>query len=74
MMGLVNKTDKLDAHGLNTLQRSWYVADSLDYTGPIARPAGVDPRAHGVGRTADAVEETDQLDTRQVRTARRGLQ
>jgi hypothetical protein len=52
MMGLINKTGKLDAHGLNRLQRSGTLPDGMDPNRAVARSAGTTPRVHALSLSA----------------------
>jgi hypothetical protein len=67
MMGLTNKTDKLDAQGLNRLQRNGTLPTVWIPPGAAARSAGVDAHAAGAGGTTDAVEEPAHGHAGQVR-------
>jgi len=57
MMAMVNKTDKLDARGLNRLQHTGTLPHSLDPFPRAARPARAASHAHGVQPSAHAAEK-----------------
>jgi hypothetical protein len=69
MMGMINKTDKLDARGLNQLQRN-----GLDSTGRAARPARSPADQDGARPAAHAAQEPHSRRAGEVRAPRPGGQ
>ena len=61
MMGQINKTDKLDTHGLNILQRNGTLP-TVDSTRAAARVTGVDAHPGGVGGATHPLEESHHGD------------
>ena len=66
MMGQINKTDKLDAQGMNRLQRNGTLPMVWIPPGPIAGTAGVDAYSFSVGSAAHALEESHHGDAGEV--------
>jgi hypothetical protein len=57
MMGLINKTDKLDVHGLNRLQRNGTLPTVWIPAKSVARSARVDTHATGVSAQRHTAQE-----------------
>src|SRR5947209_508308 len=70
MMGEINKTDKLDARGLNRLQRAGHAADGLDSARRSPRPARPAADPDGAGPAAHAAQESDSRHLGEVRSPR----
>ena len=72
MMGEINKTDKLDARGLNRLQQSGTLPTVWIPPRRIAGPARFAAYPDGAGSAADAAEESDSRHPGEVCPPRAG--
>src|SRR3989441_13107227 len=74
MMGLINKTDKLDVHGLNRLQRNGTLPTVWIPPRPLRDLRELTRTRAGAGRTAHAAEESPDGHAGQVRGAAERVQ
>src|SRR5438445_10595054 len=74
MMGLINKTDKLDVHGLNRLQRNGTLPTVWIPPRPLRDLRELTRTRAGAGRTAHAAEESPDGHAGRVRGAAERVQ
>jgi hypothetical protein len=67
MLGMINKTDKLDARGMNRLQRTGTLPTVWIPPCGSARSAGLAADSDGSGAIAHATQEPNPCDTSEIR-------